>query len=206
MLNMQNSNIQTYSKVFSDILKKGSQRGLVPGKTREAITWFRNTARNYKNVSVSDITKQKGPYRNMIVPGNMYMFAYDAKHKDTLPYYDAFPVIFPVRLLNDGFLGINFHYLPPVLRAKLMDSLYTIVSDPKLTENAKIRLSYNYLRTLSQFKMFQPCLKRYLYSQFRSKFIYIAPETWDIALFLPLESFRGASNEQVWTDSKRMLR
>lgn len=194
----------TGNKVFADILKQGMQRHMLPGKSTEAINWYRKTARGY-NTSIQDMTKQKSQYRNAIIPGDMYMFAYEAKHKNKLPYYDAFPVIFPIKLLADGFLGINFHYLPPILRARLMDSLYTINSNPNMTEQSKIKLSYNFLRSISQFSLFKPCIKRYLYSQFRSRFIYVSPDTWDIALFLPLERFQGASNEEVWTDSKRIL-
>jgi hypothetical protein len=61
--------------------------------------------------------------------GKMYTFFYDPKHKETLPYYDLFPLIFVVGPAAGGFLGINLHYLPPVLRAKLMDSLYQILNN-----------------------------------------------------------------------------
>jgi len=119
--------------------------------------------------------------------------------------YDAFPIIFPIKLLDDGFLGLNFHYLQPALRAMLMDSLYTLNSDPKLTKMAKIQLSYQLLRSAAQFKYFKPCIKRYLYSQFRSKFVYVDPDTWDIALFLPIEQFKGATNNQVWADTRKAI-
>jgi hypothetical protein len=192
----------TNKYIFSDILKRGSSRGFVAGKSDEAIKWYRNTAKQFTSVSRDRLLREKSQIRTSVQPGSMYMFAYDAKHKDTLPYYDAFPIIFPVRLLDDGFLGLNFHYLQPNLRAMLMDSLYTLNTDPKLTDKAKIQLSYQLLRGASQFKYFKPCLKRYLYSQFRSKFVYVDPNTWDIALFLPTEQFKGASNIQVWADSR----
>jgi hypothetical protein len=191
--------------IFSGILKRGKTRGFVAGKSDEAIKWYRNTAKQFTSVSKDRLLREKSQIRTSIKPGSMYMFAYDAKHKDTLPYYDAFPIIFPVRLLDDGFLGLNFHYLPPNLRAMLMDSLYTLNTDPKLTDKAKIQLSYQLLRSASQFKYFQPCLKRYLYSQFRSKFIYVDPDTWDIALFLPTENFKGATNSQVWADTRKAI-
>jgi len=191
--------------IFSDILKKGSSRSFAAGKTDDAIKWYRNTAKMFTSVNRDRLLREKSQIRTSVEPGSMYMFAYEAKHKDTLPYYDAFPVIFPVRLLDDGFLGLNFHYLQPQLRAMLMDSLYTLNTDPKLTQNAKIKLSYQLLRGASQFKHFQPCLKRYLYSQFRSKFVYVDPNTWDIALFLPTEQFRGATNAQVWSDTRKAI-
>ena len=191
--------------IFSDILKKGSSRSFAAGKTDDAIRWYRNTAKMFTSVNRDRLLREKSQIRTSVEPGSMYMFAYEAKHKDTLPYYDAFPVIFPVRLLDDGFLGLNFHYLQPKLRAMLMDSLYTLNSDPKISQRSKIQLSYQLLRSASQFKYFQPCLKRYLYSQFRSKFVYVDPETWDVALFLPTEQFKGATNTQVWSDTRKAI-
>jgi len=191
--------------IFSDILKKGASRSFAAGKTDDAIRWYRNTAKMFTSVNRDRLLREKSQIRSTVEPGSMYMFAYEAKHKDTLPYYDAFPVIFPVRLLDDGFLGLNFHYLQPRLRAMLMDSLYTLNTDPKMTQKSKIQLSYQLLRSASQFKHFQPCLKRYLYSQFRSRFIYVDPDTWDIALFLPTEQFRGATNTQVWSDTRKAI-
>ena len=192
--------------VFSSILKRGAARGMYPGKTKESINWFRNTARSFNKVDRTDLISESSQYRNTIVPGSMYMFAYDAKHKDTLPYFDKFPIIFPINLYSNGFLGINFHYLPPSLRASLMDSLYEIYNNKDLSDKSKIKLSYTYLAGASKLNLVQPCIKRYLYSQFRSKYIYVAPKNWDIALFLPTENFAGASKFQVWADSRRMAR
>lgn len=191
--------------VFSSILKRGSARGMYPGKTKESINWFRSKAREFNTVNRDSLLSETSQYRNNIVPGSMYMFAYDAKHKDTLPYFDKFPIIFPVSLYNNGFLGINFHYLAPSLRANLMDSLYEISTNTTLSEKSKIKLSYTYLSGASKLNLVQPCIKRYLYSQFRSKFIFVDPQNWDIALFLPTENFSGASKFKVWADSRKMV-
>lgn len=192
--------------VFSSILRKGAARGMYPGRTKESVTWFRNTARSFNKVDRNDLMNESSQYRKTISPGSMYMFAYEAKHKDTLPYYDKFPIIFPINLYSNGFLGINFHYLPPALRASLMDSLYEIYINKEINEKSKIKLSYAYLTGASKLKLVQPCIKRYLYSQFRSKYIYVNPENWDTALFLPTENFVGASKFQVWSDSRRVAR
>jgi hypothetical protein len=200
-----NISTSTNKYVFSNILKTGATRGFVSGKTDAALKWYRNAAKSFTSVSRDRLLREKSQIRSSVEPGSMYMFAYEAKHKDTLPYYDAFPIIFPIKLLDDGFLGLNFHYLQPALRAMLMDSLYTLNSDPKLTKMAKIQLSYQLLRSAAQFKYFKPCIKRYLYSQFRSKFVYVDPDTWDIALFLPTEQFKGATNNQVWADTRKAI-
>jgi len=39
----------------------------------------------------------------------------------------------------------------------------------------------------------------------KSRFIYINPTEWDIALFLPLAQFEKASKQQVYADSRRMV-
>lgn len=192
--------------LFTEILSRGSRSGILPGRSQEAIDWFRKTARTYKNVDRNKLTQQATQFRNTIVPGSMYMFAYRAKHADTLPYWDAFPIIFPVSMYPDGFLGINFHYLPPKLRAVLMDKLYSLVNDPMLTEHAKIKLTWKILNQVVKSKLFAPCVKRYLYTQFRSKFIYVTPDTWDVALFLPTENFQKATNQKVWAESRRKTR
>jgi hypothetical protein len=54
-------------------------------------------------------------------------------------------------------------------------------------------------------KMFEPCVKKYLYSHVRSKFMYIYPSEWDIALMLPTEQFRKANKQRVWNESKKQI-
>lgn len=113
-----------------------------------------------------------------IEPGMMYLFRYDPKGKKTLPYYDTFPLIFPVEKYSDGFLGINFHYLPPVLRAKLMDAIYGTVTNKKYDDTTKVRLSYNILKGASKYKAFKPTVKHYLFDHVRSPFLEITAVEW----------------------------
>ena len=52
------------------------------------------------------------------------MFVYGPKHAKKLPYYDTFPLVLPLERYSDGFLGMNFHYLPIPLRMKLLDKIF----------------------------------------------------------------------------------
>jgi hypothetical protein len=133
------------------------------------------------------------------------MYYYDAKHKATLPYFDRFPLVFPFKKVKGGFYGLNMHYLPLPLRAKLMDALYDTASNTRFDESTRLKISYQMLESAAKYKEFQPCIKRYLTSQVKSRFMYIYPSEWDVALFLPLERFQGASKTQVWSDSKRKI-
>ena len=192
--------------LFDEILSKGIRAGQIPAREQQSRTWYRDTANKFKTVNERNLMKgDTDRLRSQPKIGHMYMFYYDAKHKETLPYFDRFPMIFPYKKVKGGFMGINLHYLPHILRAKLMDSLYDISSNDLYDETTKLRMSYNILSSASKYKWFKPCIKHYLTTQVRSRFLYVYPAEWDIALFLPLERFSGASKSKVWSDSKKLI-
>lgn len=195
------------AKVFDDILVKGIRAGQVPARTQAARDWYRNAAQQVTGAKVTeskmlrDTSRQESTFRL----GHMYMFSYEAKHKDKLPYYDRFPLIFPINTAKGGFLGLNMHYLEPRLRAQLMDNLYDTATNKNYNEQTKLRISYDILNGASKFRLFKPTLKHYLNGQVKSKLVYINPSEWDIALFLPTARFVGASRKQVYSDSRAIL-
>ena len=87
-----------------------------------------------------------------------------------------------------------------------MDALYDTANNTKYDESTKLRISYQILDKAAKYGPFKPCVKRYLTSQVTSKFLYVYPSEWDIALFLPTERFVGASKAQVFADSRRAIR
>ena len=66
--------------------------------------------------------------------GVMNLFGYDPKHKDILPYYDVFPLIFPLEPAKGGFIGLNFHYLKPGARVAFLRSLADTTNNKKYNE------------------------------------------------------------------------
>lgn len=195
------------SKIFDEVLAKGIRAGQLPARSSTAREWFRDKAKSLGKVSDRKIlTDDTDRLKNRTAIGKMYFFVYDAKHKATLPYYDKFPLIFPVDRVPGGFTGINFHYLPLPLRAQLMDALYDITNNNRYDETTKLKLSYGVLKGAEKFKLFQPTFKRYLNSRVRSRFVLIEPSEWDIALWLQSEQFVGASKTKVWADSRKIIR
>lgn len=175
-------------------------------RSEESRKWFRQQAVKVRTVDVQKLLVRSREFaRTRIIIGQMYMFAYDPKHKDTLPYYDRYPLIFPFKKVKDGFLGINLHYLPIVLRAKLMDNLYDLVNNDAYDETTKLRLSYNILDSAAKFRYFKPCVKHYLNNQMDSKFYFIHPDEWEAALFLPTHKFKNALPSQVYKDSRNII-
>ena len=138
--------------------------------------------------------------------GRMYFYYYDAKTKDKLPYWDRFPLTIPIEKYNDGFLGLNLHYLPPNYRLVLLDKLYEFTTNDKFNETTRMKLSYELLSGLTRLKEFSPCLKRYLFSHLKSQFIEVPADQWEIAIFLPVEQFVGATTAKVHRETRKELR
>jgi len=200
-------------KIFDEILAKGIRAGQVPARTAAARQWYRDQAQKLvkggstaSGVSGESMTRSVGnrAVSNPLI-GNMYTFKYDPKHKDTLPYYDMYPLIFPINKAKGGILGINFHYLPPTLRAQLMDALYGATSNKDYDENTRMRISYNILNGASKYRLFRPTVKHYLTNHIRTRLVYINPSEWDIALFLPTARFVGATKQKVYADSRKAV-
>ena len=87
---------------------------------------------------------------NVPVPimGRMYFYRYNPKTASKLPYYDFFPLVIPIENYGaNNILGINFHYLPPPLRAKLMDAIYPTVTNRKYDDTTRVQISYGILKT-----------------------------------------------------------
>ena len=198
------------AKIFDDILLSGIRAGQMPSRNSTARVWYRDKAKEVGRVNETSLFRSAGADRlknaGQFRIGSMYMFYYDPKHKDTLPYYDRVPLIFPINRAQGGFLGINFHYLPLKLRAKLMDSLYDVVSNDRYDDTTKMKISYQILGASAQYREFKPTVKHYLFSQVRSRLLYVNPSEWDIALFLNIASFEKATQTQVWEDSRKIIR
>ena len=199
------------SYIFQKIAKVGKAEGVDQSvRQRDARTWFRNQAKSVSRVNRNKFMQD--PDADNIETkidaesiGSMYSFFYDPKHKKTLPYYDMFPLVFVIGPKPGGFLGINLHYLPPVLRAKLMDQLYTITNNKKYNNSTKLVVSYELLSRASRFRYFEPCVKHYLFEHVQSRFLRIEPQFWDVALMLPTEKFVKADTDVVWGHSRSQV-
>ena len=177
--------------------------------SKKSRAWFEQQVllMNRKRITPNKVI-QSNPQqlRAQVFPGFLYMFAYDPKLKETLPYYDMFPLVFPFRKVPGGFYGLNLHYLPYPLRVQLLDRLMTFANNDKMDETTKIKYSWQMIDGVSRYKLAQPCVKHYLNDHVRSPFRRVEANDWATAMMLPVERFQGATKEQVWTDSRRIAR
>ena len=192
------------SNLFQRLELQAFRAGITP-RTKESREWFRKKASNLRSINREDLMKEeplKTGARQIV--GSMQMFFYDPKTKDTLPYYDKFPLAIIVGPAKGGFHGLNIHYLTPVLRAKFLDALMDI-ADKKITDNSKFDLTYKTLKNASKMKYFAPCYKHYLTEHVKSKFAKVPAPEWEIATFLPTASWSKASSQKVFSDSRKMI-
>jgi len=197
------------ARLFQNALDNAAKKGVILDKSKESIDWFR---KNVRKTSVDPNRIMREEKANLVNswtntgPGQLYMVYYDPKHKRKLPYYDTFPCIIPIERYSDGILALNLHYLPPVLRAQLLDALYDTLTNDRFDEKTKMQVSYKKLAGISKYKMIKPCIKRYLGKHFRSRFIKVPPKNWAPAVFLPVEGFEKANRSKVWADSRKLIR
>jgi hypothetical protein len=183
------------------IQKQLMQTGLEPRSTA-ARTWLRKKA---SDLSPSRTSLLSDKDRQVTTPfiGHMYFYFYDPKTKDYMQYYDKFPLVIPIEMYRDGFLGLNLHYIHPKQRIILLDKLAEYATDKRFDIRTRLRLSYDLLRRASKAFEATPCIKRYLFSHVQSRMVEIFADEWDIAALLPAENFVGASTSKVWSDSRK---
>jgi predicted transcriptional regulator len=171
-------------------------------------------ARNWLTDEVTTLSKsqinrkkllQEGETVAEAMIGKMFMYFYNAKTKDVLPYWDKFPLVICIELYNDGWLGLNLHYLDYRLRMKLFDKLLQYANDKSLDKITKLRLSYGLLKSVAKFPEVRPTIKRYLASYVKSELLPIDAIDWEIALFLPVSQFQKERRETVWEKSRAKI-
>ncbi len=126
-----------------------------------------------------------------ISSGSLFAYWYDPKWAKKLPYYDTFPMIMMIEKAKGGFFGLNFHYLPPMLRARLLDRVKAA------------GISWDGIKKIDVVK---PAIKRYLSGHVGGRVVVIPEDEEELSIFLPLERFKKASTASVWADSKSKMR
>lgn len=189
------------AKLIDRIKQSLAKEGFSP-RTNASRQWLRAKVNELKPTSTA-LMQDRNRLKNKSIIGKMYFYFYDPKTKDSMPYYDRFPLVIPIETYNDGFLGLNLHYIHPKHRMILLDKLSETATNNRFDDKTKLRLSYSYLSAASKAFEATPCIKRYLFSQVESRFLEISADEWDIACMLPVESFVGATTSKVYSDSRK---
>ncbi len=196
------------SNLFQKVQIEAFRNGVTP-RTKESREWFRKRMTSLRSSRLNRDVLMKNEelsITNKPEVGSMCMYFYDPKTKKTLPYYDAFPLIIVVGPAEGGFYGLNLHYLPPVLRAKMLDKLLDNLNNTKYNESTRFKVNYELLQRLSGAPYYKACLKRYLFNHVKSKFATVNAPEWEIATFIPTASWQKSGSSEVYKDSRRKIR
>src|SRR6185503_6551701 len=100
-------------------------------------------------------------------------------------------------MYDDGWGGLNLHYLPPGQRAQLLGTLLRYRKKAG-TPQAYMKLSYPLLKNVVNAPGYDKCWHRYLTSHLRSNLISVVDDHWENAVMLPVQKFHGAPSRAVW--------
>ena len=149
-------------------------------------------------------TKQK--QTSMFLVGSLFIFKYDPKHKETLPFYDTWPCSLIFSIEDNLVRGINFHYLSPLIRGKLFDKLWQVAMVYRNNQQQCKRITWRLLSNAAKYPEVSPAVKSYLYSHLQSRLLKVDIDDWKTAMLLPMESFAKKSFAYVTRDSNQKIK
>ena len=184
------------SKYIQSVVKAAGGR---PKSTE----WYKDKIKEFGKPKSLDLIRD-GKRNAKPFYGRLNMFTYNPKHRKTLPYYDTFPLVLPIERYQDGFLGINLHYLDIKQRMRLLDRLVDFSNNTKFDESTKLIVLGKYKR-LSKIRGVRPTIHRYLAGNVMSHFRRIDADEFTVATLLPVQRFKKASAKEVWKESRSMI-
>lgn len=190
-------------------------------RKRNLINSFRGQLKTYgKDQNISANNKSTRWFREKIKqtvrgksvtqfkPGAIYTYVYDAKHKDTLPYWDKFPLIVSlgtsttkngIKLMH----GLNLHYVPPRARQEFLEALLIHATTKKqVSVSTRLKINWDMVKGM---KGSRNMIKAYLPQNIRGKIVEITPTDWVNVIYLPTQQFysqgKRYSANKVWRNA-----
>jgi len=175
-------------------------------KTKSSVKWFSDNVskaqteeKSTKNI-ISEKTSRRFEFKK---PGYVYMFRYIPPDKKDMPFYDEYPIILTLQFEGGKVIGINLHYLPPMIRVTmLLLLLKSLVSD---NPNSKIRID-NILRSSLLRKYIFVLSEEFFFMGIKSKIRHVTPDEFVMLSFLPVHKFRKKQKTQIYSIVKSMVR
>ena len=172
------------------------------GDTDRSATWYRSQVNRIASGKTAGQLFREGKLQASPSVGRLNLFGYNPKLRAKLPYYDIFPLVLPLEPTKGGFMGMNFHYLPPLLRFRLLERMQARASDRRFDSNTKFEVNYDDVKSI---KIVKPTIKKYLYAYCQTGFIRINADDAAVAIYLPVQRFKKAPEATVYADSRKFL-
>ena len=94
-------------------------------------------------------------------------------------------------------MGLNFHYIRPVQRVSLLNTLQRYASGG-MKPSTRIDATYDGIKNIG---ITRNMIKKYLYGHVRSNFLRVDFDEAALAVMLPVQQFKKKSASYVWKDS-----
>ena len=169
------------------------------GGVKKSSSWYRNAVASIADTVTARKLYNQGKINQRPSGGRLNLFFYDPKFKEKLPYYDTFPLVLPLETIRGGFLGINFHYLSPVVRFSLLNQLQRFATNNKFDSTTRLEVSYG---KVGGFARVKSTIKKYLYSNVRSGFMRVDLQDAPTAVYLPVQQFKKRRAGYVYGQSR----
>lgn len=168
-----------------------------PGAKKKSEEWFRDTIK--KAVRGHKVSRP--------TPGKIYAYAYDAKHKETLPYWDMYPLIVCLGFSKSSkssttlMHGLNLHYIPPKARQAFLEELLKrYASTTTISNSTKLEVDWSRVKGMKGAHLM---IKSYLPDHINGSLVEVKPADWANVVLLPLQKFvsngKSYSSARVWS-------
>lgn len=162
---------------------------------KKSVAWFNDVIK----------TSVRGHKVSKPVPGSIYAYVYDAKHKDTLPFWDKFPLMiylgdYTAKNGNRLLLGLNLHYIPPKARQEFLENLLVHATTNTITNKTRLKINWSQVKNM---KGADQMIKAYLPGHIKGSMTEIKPSDWVNVIFMPVQQFMSKgkrfSSRKVWS-------
>lgn len=181
----------SYKTIYDQYLEYKAKKG-IREMSKESLHWFYDNVRQIRGDFVQ--ASRYGRVKTTPEPGKIYLYQYDPKTKERMPFYDTVPLVLITDVTPDGWYGVNFHYMPPKVRLAVMETLYKNIKDDTKTDKVKFLMNWQIAsrvaKAASATEYLNESIKQYLGSHLRSRLVEIDPEYWAMIMFLPLGRFK----------------
>ena len=169
----------------------------------KSVNWFREKIQEFGKPGPQQLLRD-GRRTKGVNFGTLNMFIYSPKHKDTLPYYDTFPLVLPIGPAAGGFMGLNFHYLPIQMRIRLLDKIVDGGGSLNVAaQSGKRPILITDYSQLKRIPMAKAIVKHYLTGYVKSDFRAITSEELIVAALLPVQRFQKGSAQAAYLDTAK---
>jgi hypothetical protein len=138
-------------------------------------------------------------FHNYIQGGSMIHFKYDAKHKDTLPFWDKYPTIIVLKYQGSRMLGLNLHFVPFPLR-KVITEYVLKQNINNIKKNKPISIDYNTMKQFLVASRATICIRSYLVGRITSRITFVKSHRDYIlgATSLKTDKIYGLTSDQIY--------